>query len=71
MKLPKGFNKWNDEQRREWVSEEIKQAKRTLDELSKLSRSLIYNNFNPLDYERPDLEAMIDEESKNTKIIHA
>lgn len=58
LKLPAKFNKWSDEQRREWVAEEIRQAKNILDELSKLSRSLIYNNFNPLDYERPDLEAM-------------
>ena len=58
MKLPKQFNKWSDEQRGKWVAEEIKKTQKSLDQLHKLSRSLIYNNFNPLDYERPDLEAM-------------
>jgi hypothetical protein len=63
MKLPKGFSKMSDIDRREWVYTEKKKKERELDELTKLSRELASNTFKLLDYERPDLLSMKDEES--------
>lgn len=59
MKLPKGFNKWLDEDKRKWVGEELRKKRIELDELTKLSRLLVADTgFKPIVDERLDLLEM-------------
>lgn len=58
MKLPKQFAKSSDVAKREWVAIELKKVRDRENELMKLSRLLASGTFKPLDYERPDLDAL-------------
>lgn len=60
LSLPRGFNKMSEDEQRKYVAGKLKLAQEALDYWAKQSRQLVYGKITVLDYERPDLEAMKD-----------
>lgn len=61
LSLPKGFNKMSEGDQREYISRRLREAEAAYNYWARQSRAMAYGKITTLDYDRPDLELMKDD----------